>query len=265
VIFNQLGLSVPVTWDDLEADLLSIKDAGLIPITFGNADRSAGVDTFGALAHAYSDIQDINNLISRTPGAAFLTEGNLEATQNFIDWIDKGYFSPNFATIDNNVALAEFTSGKSALWLASTDNSAAISAAMGSDQVGLFPLPSPIGDSITPTVGGLGLAYGIRATSPNADLAAQYIDLTTNPAVANALLSICVLPAISVDPSTVQMNTLIADLANAWSTISAADKVGQRLDLVLPSIATQIEALTAHRLDPEAFVNAVQKDYEAGT
>ena len=76
---------------------------------------SAGIDTFGALAHAYSDIQDIDALVNRSPGAAFLTEGNLEAAQNFSDWIDKGYFSPNFATMDNDAALAEFTGGKSAV------------------------------------------------------------------------------------------------------------------------------------------------------
>ncbi len=263
-IFSQLNLTVPLTWDDLEADLLSIKGAGLTPISFGNADGSAGVDTFGALAHAYADIQDINGLVNRSPGAAFLTEGNLEAAQNFSDWLDKGYFSPNFATLDNADALAEFTSGKSALWLAGSDNSSAIIASL-TDQAGFFLLPSPIGDSVTPTVGGLGFAYGIRASSHNADLAAQYIDFMTNSDTASALLTIGILPATIVDPSTVQSGTLIADLVNAWATINAAGKVGQHFDAVLPDIGSQIQALAAHKLDPEAFVNALEQDYEAGS
>ncbi len=262
-IFSQLNLSVPLTWDDLEADLITIKNSGFIPMTFGNADGSAGVDMFGALAYAYSDIQDINGLISHTPGAAFLTEGNLEAAQNLSDWIDKGDVSPNFSAIDNDTAFAEFTSGKSALWLTSSNHSEAIVAELG-DQTGFFLLPSPIGDATTPTIGGFDLGYAIPIASPNAGLAVQYIDYMTNSETAKALLVLSILPATIVEPIDLTNGTPSADLVNAWTTLIAADKIGQPLDSVLPNIAQQIQALAAHKLDAEAFVNAVQQDYEAG-
>ena len=263
-IFSQLNQSAPVTWDDLETDLLSSKDAGLTSITFGNADGSAGVDTFSALAYAYSDIQDFEGLLSRSPGAAFLTEGNLEAAQNLADWLDKGYFSPNFAAMDNEAALAEFMSGKSATWLTSSNNSSAINATLG-DQVSFFLLPSPIGDSVTPTVGGFDRAYGVSKSSANVFLATQYIDLMTNSDTANALLNIGLLPVTRIDPARLQEGTLMSDLVNAWETIFSAGRVGQHFDAILPNIGAQIQALASHRLDPEAFVNAVQQDYEAGT
>jgi raffinose/stachyose/melibiose transport system substrate-binding protein len=245
--------------------LATIKAGGLVPITFGNLEGWPGIHTYGALAHVYSDINDINNMIYRNEGGTFLTEGNLEGAQTFVDWIDQGYFSPGFAGMDNDTgALGEFTSGKSAMWLAGSWNSGSISAALGEDKVGFFLLPSPIGDDVAPTIGGIGLGYGIRATSANADLAAEYIDFITSSDAANVLFDNGYLPAIAIDDSKLTEGTLTADLIHAWETISAADKVGQYFDWTLPDIGARIQELAAKQVTPEEFVAEVQADYEAG-
>jgi raffinose/stachyose/melibiose transport system substrate-binding protein len=262
-LFNQLNLSVPATWDDLEAAFDTIQVHNLIPISL-SGNVSASVAAFNTLAYAYSDISDIHNLLQRNPGAAFLTEGNLDGAQVFVDWLDAGNFSPNFTRMDNDAALAEFANAKSVMWLASSDNSDALIGTMGSNLVGFFPLPSPIGDSVTPTVGGLGFAYGIRATSPNADLAAQYIDFITGSDGAHALLDNGILPASAVDPAKLTADTLSADLVNSWATITQAGKIASGFDWVLPDIGTRVQALVSRQIDPEAFVNAVEQDYETG-
>lgn len=264
-IFAQLGVSVPTTWEDLESLLAAAKAAGFVPITFGNLEGWPGIHTYGALAHVYSDINDINNMIYRNEGGAFQTEGNLEGATTFVDWIDQGYFSPGFAGMDNDTgALGEFTSGKSAMWLAGSWNSGSISAALGEDKVGFFLLPSPIGDDVAPTIGGIGLGYGIRAGSANADLAAEYIDYITSSDAANVLFDNGYLPAIAIDDAKLTEGTLTTDIVHAWETISSADKVGQYFDWTLPDIGSRIQELAGKQVTPEEFVANVQADYEAG-
>ena len=43
----------------------------------------------------------------------------------------------------------------------------------------------------------------------------------------------------------------------------ALRKLGQRFDAVLPNIGSRIQALAARKLDPEAFVDQVEQDYES--
>jgi raffinose/stachyose/melibiose transport system substrate-binding protein len=264
-IFNQLNLQVPTTWDELETDLQTIKAGGLVPITFGNLEGWPGIHTYGALAHVYSNLDGINNMIYRNEGGTFQTEGNLDGAQTFVDWIDAGYLSPGFAGMDNDTgALGEFTSGKSAMWLAGSWNSGSIIDALGGDKVGFFLLPSPICDKVAPTIGGIGLGYGIRKTSTNADLAAQYIDFISSADAANVLFDSGFLPAIAIDDSKLTEGTLTADLVHAWNTISAADKVGQYFDWTLPDIGARIQELAAKQVTPEQFVTEVEQDYQAG-
>lgn len=264
-IFSDLGLEVPADWESLVADLQTIKDAGYVPITFGNLEGWPGIHTYGALAHVYSDLDAINAMIYRQDGGTFQTEGNLNGAQTFVDWIDAGYFSPGFAGMDNDTgALGEFTSGKSAMWLAGSWNSGSISDVVGEENVGFFLLPSPMGEDVAPTIGGIGLGYGIRATSANADLAAEYIDFITSPDAANVLFDAGFLPAIAIDDSKLTEGTLTADLVHAWETISSADKVGQYFDWTLPDIGSRIQELAAKVVTPEEFVSEVEADYEAG-
>lgn len=264
-IFSEVGVEVPATWEELEAALQTIKDAGYVPVTFGNLEGWPGIHTYGALAHVYSDLADINAMIYRQEGGTFATEGNLQGAETFVNWIDNGFLSPGFAGLDNDTgALGEFTSGASAMWLAGSWNSGSISAALGEENVGFFILPSPLGEEVAPTIGGIGLGYGIRATSANADLAAEYIDMITGADAANVLFENGYLPAIAVGDDQLTEGTLTADMVHAWNTISAADKVGQYFDWTLPDIGGRIQELAAKVVTPEGFIDEVEADYEAG-
>jgi raffinose/stachyose/melibiose transport system substrate-binding protein len=264
-IFEELGLSVPQTWEDFEASLPVIQEAGYVPITFGNLEGWPGIHTFGALAHAYSNLEDIENFMYRREGGTLLTEGMLNAATKFKEWIDAGYFSPGQAGMDNdNGALTEFVNKQSAMWLAGSWNSGSIIDALGEEAVGFFVLPSPTSDGPAPTIGGIGLAYGIRATSEHADLAAAYIDLVTSPEAAALLFENGYLPAVAVDSAELTEGTLTADMVNAWNTISEANIVGHYFDWTLQDIGARIQELAGGVLSPEDFVNAVEEDYQAG-
>ncbi len=261
-VFNRFGLQAPGDWDTFADQLDTLKAGGVIPVTFGAKDGT--LDTYSALVEANSDMSDLILLPIHTASAAFLTEGVLEGSQTLSDWIDSGYFSPKFLQMDNAAALAEFTSGKSAMWLTSSANSGAITAALGDDHVGVFLLPSPIGEKVAPTVTRYGAVYAIAKASSNADLAAQYIDfMTTSTVAADALFADGYLPLATVDASNIKANTLSADLINAWTTIQTAKVIGFPLDLVLPDIDSKVQQLVAGKIDAEPLVDALDQEYQA--
>ncbi|MCA9909334.1 MAG: extracellular solute-binding protein, partial [Anaerolineae bacterium] len=165
-VFEELGLSVPSTFDEFEAMLPAINEAGYTPITFGNLDAWPGIHTYGAVLHSYSTPQQIDDLIFGNEGATFDFEGAHLSAAKFKEWIDAGYFSNGFEGMDNDVAaFGEFANKESAMWLAGSWNSGPIIDALGEEAVGFFLLPSAIGAETPYTIGGIGLGYGIRATS----------------------------------------------------------------------------------------------------
>jgi len=263
-IFEELGLSVPTTFDEFEAALVAIKDAGYVPITFGNLEAWPGIHTYGAILHSYSTPQQIDDLIFGNEGATFDFEGAHQSAAKFQEWIDAGFFSPGFEGMDNDVAaLGEFTNKESAMWLAGSWNSGPIIDALGEEEVGFFLLPSAIGAEAPYTIGGVGLGYGIRATSANPDLAAEYIDLMTSSDAAALLFENDYMPAVAVDPSLLTEGTLTADLINAWNTISAGNAVGHYLDWTMPDAGPRIQELAGAVVTPDEFVANMEADYEA--
>lgn len=264
-IFEELGISVPTTWEELESNLATIAASDYTAITFGNVEGWPGIHTYGAIAHVFSNISDVNDFIFRNEGATFVTEGNLNGANQMLEWVEAGYFSNGFEGLDNdNGALSEFISGQSAMWLAGSWNSGGIAEALGEDAVGFFILPSASGEEVAPTIGGVGLGYAIRATTANPDAAAAYVDFITSADTASILLENGFLPAVAADESELTEGTLTADMVAAWNTISAADRVGHYFDWVVPDMGAYIQEMLAGAVTPEAFLENVQASYEEG-
>jgi len=265
-VFDELGLKVPTTYDEFEALLKALKDAGKTPIVFGSLDGWPAIHEYGAIEHAFSTLDEIENFIYRRPGGTFDTEGNLKAAQKLVEYVKAGDFSDGFAGMDyDNATTSAFLNGDGVLWITGSWVSGTIIPQLGEDKVGFFLIPSALPDATAPlAIGGVGLGYGIRATSKNPDLAAEYIDLVTGPHAAELLFRAGFLPAMAVDPSLLTEGTLTADVNNAWKTISTNNTVGHYLDWTMPNIAANIQELMGGQVSPEDFVKGVEEEYKAG-
>jgi raffinose/stachyose/melibiose transport system substrate-binding protein len=263
-IFEELDLTPPETFEEFEAMLATIEEAGITPITFGNLEGWPGIHTFGAIYHLYVDLADIDAMMYRDEEGTFEAQGAVAAADKMTQWVEAGYFSEGFEGMDNdNAALGEFISEESAMWLAGSWNSGSIVDALGAENVGFFVLPGPDGQYPAPTIGGIGLAYGVRATTENPDLAAAYIDLVTGPEAAELLLAEGFLPAAPVDETLLEAGTLTIELVNAWNLISQEDVVGHYFDWTINDVDSYIQELLAGVREPEGFVEAVEAEYDA--
>jgi raffinose/stachyose/melibiose transport system substrate-binding protein len=135
----------------------------------------------------------------------------------------------------------------------------------GEDEIGFFVIPPAEAENPPLAIGGVGLAYAIRATTDHPDLAAAYIDLVTGPRAAELLLEQGFLPAAAVDSADLTEGTLTADVVNAWNTISSANAVGHYLDWTVPDIAANIQELMGKVVTPEGFIAGVEEEFQAGS
>jgi raffinose/stachyose/melibiose transport system substrate-binding protein len=261
-IFEANGLTVPETWDDFVSAIETLSEAGVTPIVFGSLDGWPAIHTWGAIQHAMADLESLDDFMFRREGGTFDTDYNLESAQMFVDWAEAGYFSPGFEGMDyDGATTSAFLNEEGAMWITGSWMAGTIIDQLGEEAVGFFVIPS-VEDGAPPlSIGGVGLAYGIRATSENADLAAEYIDLVTGPHAADLLLEQGFLPAAEVDADTLEDGTLTKDVVEAWQTISSQNAVGHYLDWTVPNIAENLQELLGGVVTPEEFVADVEADY----
>lgn len=263
-IFEAAGIEVPSTWEEFEAALATLSDAGHTPIVFGSLDGWPAIHTWGAIQHAYSSLDEIDAFMYRRDGGGFDTEANVQAANKMLEWIEAGYFSPGFEGMDyDNATYGAFINQEGAMWLTGSWMTGSILADVedAENTVGFFLLPSATGEEVPLTIGGVGLGYGIAANSEHPDLAAEYIDLMTGPEAAELLFGQGYLPAIA--PEGVEAGTLTGDVVAAWNSISENDKVGHYLDWTAPDIAADIQEMMAGQVSAEEFAQNVQEDYAA--
>ena len=263
-IFEENGLPVPTTLEEFEAVALALIDAGVTPIAFGSLDGWPAIHEYGAIENAYTTLEDLDGLIFRFEGGTFQNEANVQAAEKLVDWANRGFFSDGFEGMDyDNATTGAFINQEAAMWLTGSWMAGTIAEQMDEATVGFFLLPDEAGSDVPLATGGVGLAYGIRATSENADLAAEYIDLLTGPRSAELLFGQGYLPAVAVDPALLTEGTLTADVVAAWEAISANDKVGHYLDWTVPydDIVASLQELLGGVITPADFVTNVEAAY----
>jgi raffinose/stachyose/melibiose transport system substrate-binding protein len=166
---------VPTTWPEFEADLATLKDAGITPLSLPNKNGWTGAATINAIAatKVYQENPDWD--------AQFLA-----GTASFSDWIPS---IEQFQSLDTSGAvnfadelgvdewsqgLPDFTAGKSAFWVQGAWNGSAVADA----GVNSVFIPWPAGDEgVEPSVNLFaGTMWSINARSSVKDAAKEYLD-----------------------------------------------------------------------------------------
>lgn len=263
-IFDEYGLSVPTTLEAFESVAQTLLDAGVTPIAFGSLDGWPAIHEYGALQNAYTTLDALDSVIFRREGATFADEANLRAAEKLVEWVDRGFFSEGFEGMDyDNATTGAFVNKDAAMWLTGSWMNGTILETLDEASVGFFLLPDEAGSEVPLATGGVGLAYGIRATTTEPDLAAAYIDMITGERAAELLFEQGYLPAVAVDPAVLTEGTLTADVVNAWNAISSNNAVGHYLDWTIPydEIVAALQELLGGQITPGEFTANVEAVY----
>lgn len=113
-LFEKAGCTVPGTWDEFEAVLSKLKDAGITPLTTGGADKWPAT----RLINAYAVRSMGNDVMTRAADGElqYTDEGLVKAADKVGEWAQKGYFGEGITTVDSNTAGSMLMNGKAAIY-----------------------------------------------------------------------------------------------------------------------------------------------------
>lgn len=140
-IMEELGLSVPETWDDLLAACGSIDEAGKDCFTIGTKFLWTAAGVFDYL-NLRTNGYDFHN--SLTAGeVAYTDERVMQVFENWKQLVEPGHFVENHATMSWQDALAPFVSGDAVMYVMGNFAVDAMKeAGLTEDQIGYAPFPS---------------------------------------------------------------------------------------------------------------------------
>jgi raffinose/stachyose/melibiose transport system substrate-binding protein len=262
---SDLGLTIPTTLDEFAQDLETAKQAGLVPIQFGNNDAFPGIHEYAVVQDRMASVDYLTDLIFGTQRdqLSFDTPENVEAARTLQDWVNKGYFTPGFGGGGYDDAVANFAKGEGLFMI--TGNWVVANLGADSTKFGFFLLPPKRAGDPAVSTGGAGFPLSIATGSEHPDVAAAYIDWMTSNHATDMLLDTGQIPLHTGATMSVQDGTLLADVVDAASQATADDGVVPYEDWATPTfydtLTSSIQELMANRLSPEDFAAKVNDDY----
>ncbi|WP_283682872.1 ABC transporter substrate-binding protein [Parablautia sp. Marseille-Q6255] len=125
-IYEELGLKIPTTLEEFEANLEACKEAGYIPFTLANSAQWPGALTFIWLSLRYGGKDAFLNAYNRENGGTFEDESFIKAGEKIQEWVEKGYYPEGFNAMNDDTGASRmlFYSGQ-AVHFISTNGMAA--------------------------------------------------------------------------------------------------------------------------------------------
>ncbi len=259
----ELDLAIPETFDEFVDALEAAKQAGEIPIQFGNLDKWPGIHEFQAVQNEFAPKDYLRQFVFGLGDVSFATDQNTEAASVMQQWVDSGYFTPGFNGVKYDDASAAFTKDEGVFLITGTWQAPLFEDAMGKD-VGFFLMPPAQSGDDPVALGGEGLPFAITTGSDQPEAAAAYIDFITNEHAVQVITETGGLPAPKGAPS-VPSGTVLGDIFTAWDQLNATDAIVPYIDIATPTfydtITASVQELMADEVDPEGFVDTVNQDY----
>ncbi len=226
-LFEQAGLAVPATYAEFQAACTALKEAGVVPIAFGNA---AGWPAFHVFSAYANNMVPQDELMAMIRGEQSWDDPRVVAAIQaaFADNQANGCFNPSVNAVSYDDANALFAAGQAGMtitggWMINgfKDNPF---------ETGFFFLPAPEGMATMPPAG-LGGGYFVNAATEQPEAAERFLSFLFDPA--NAALwveGMSVIPSYSLEGAGVEMSPLLAEAAAALNS----GAMGVNIDVLTP-------------------------------
>lgn len=192
-LFDQLGLTVPATFDELLTMCGTIRDAGMTPLAFGNQERWEGVHymTIFNQKMAGEDTIAADYSLTSAPEELFTDPGYVEAFNQLLAMQDAGCFIDAVNSTTPDAASILFSNQQTVMYYQGTWLMGALKEAGLEGKYGMFRMP-PItseaakGNQNYVLAGPVGLEVSAKTAYP--DAAAKFVDYYVSQPVQSALL-----------------------------------------------------------------------------
>lgn len=113
-LFQQYGVKLPETWEELETAIATFKENGVTPLAVGGADAWHIAMYQNALAVRFAGPDYCNSMLSGE--SSFVTDEIVASAQAVIDLYNEGAFTPDTLGYSSEEAEAEFFMGNVAMF-----------------------------------------------------------------------------------------------------------------------------------------------------
>ncbi|MFI1332382.1 extracellular solute-binding protein [Streptomyces sp. NPDC020845] len=262
---KSLGLKPPQTLADFQTALAKAKASGLLPLSYGNADKSPGIHLLGVVQALTAGKSEVRKLVF-SEGAKWTGSGTVKAATVLRDWAKKGYLTKGFNGQSKDQAAAAFAEGKSLFLVDGTWQAAGLATKMGAEKLGFTALSPKAGDTPV-TQGGEGLAWAVTSKSKHPDVAAAYINFLVDENGMKLSADYGNLPALPPASYSPRSGTVHADVLAAWRSVSEKDGLLPYLDYTTPTfydtLTAAVQELMAGQISPEKFGQTLQTDHDS--
>lgn len=252
----------PATLDEFAADLDKAKQAGVTPLSVGALDNG-GLHLWSAILNVTSDATAVRTWINGQPGGSITNDGALQATTAIADYAKKGYFPKSATGTSENDARAAFSKGGSLFQVDGNWAASDLDKAM-KDNVGFFLVP-PTQAGGKAVGNGFSVNFSMSGKTKHPEAAAAFLDFLHSPeaskiATDNGFLS----PNPAVVPTATGVKQ---DVAEANQKVGSDDGLIPFPDFAAPAMLDSLQAglqsLIAGRMEPQAFLDSLQKVWNA--
>lgn len=267
-IFAKLHLQIPRTVAQFAALLPRLKQAGYIPLGFGNQDAWTGDAWYLALLNAKVGPAALRPALRLDPSFSFTAAPFQQAAATLQSWVKAGYFTPHFGGLDPQDAVEDFfDDGHTAMQLVSSTEASQILSSWRDDdskakQIGVFAFPSAQAGQAPVMVQDGYSGWAIPRGSHNPAAAATYITAMLSAATSQVLLAHGLIPAHRLMGSV----RTAAPFQQEWLHALATATPGVYLDAVptpnfLATMEAQLQQLLAGKESPESLTKTLQQAY----
>jgi raffinose/stachyose/melibiose transport system substrate-binding protein len=183
-MFDQYGLKVPTTWDELLATCETLKQNNVVPIAFGNEFPWASshyVGDFNAkLVNPQTRLSDY--LLKTPPDQLFADPMYVEALKRFQTLMTNKCFNEGPNGISHSGARSSFIAGKAAMMYIELEEFITVAQGMGEDAFGFFQLPGGTGgQGDEKLLTGAPDGFMVSSKSKNPQEAINFLKFLTSP------------------------------------------------------------------------------------
>lgn len=263
-VFDQYGLSVPETWDELLGLCETLKSNGVTPIAFGNEFPWASSHYVGDLNAKLvaADVLQADYLLMAEDEVLFADPGYVEALRRFQTLGTNGCFNEGANAIQHSLARASFIAGQTAMIYVELEEFVTLANGMGEEAFGFFEFPSGTGGAgDQELLTGAPDGFMISAATAYPEEAVAFLKFLTSPAIGTEYVSRMGIPSSVV--GAVSDETALSVVVAGVDAINSASGMALWLDTDLNIKIVEVylpgmQALLIGSETPESLMEKVR-------
>jgi raffinose/stachyose/melibiose transport system substrate-binding protein len=257
-LFEEHGVEVPTTYDELTAAMDTFVDAGVTPLALGGAEYPAQQIVY-QLALTQADREWVNAFQLYDGEVDFHDDAWNYGAETFADWVDAGYIDKDATGLKAEDMGVGFISGEYPIMISGSWWYGRMQADIKDFEWGTFLFPDT-----ELTLGSSGNLWVVPENSENKELAYDFIDITMQEDIQNILGNNGGVP-VTADPEAVT-DEKSRELIDNFQTLSENDGLAFYPDWPVPGyydvLVSATQKLITDDASPDEVLDEIATPYQ---